>query len=239
MKRSLLLGAGLAAFFASVGSLHAADIGRQYVTKAPVTAPIPYYNWSGPYVGISGGWGWGDSSHAVGVPGFALSSGDFNVDGGLIGLTLGFNYQTGPWVLGIEGDISWTDISGGTTVAGVIPPGVLATGTFTSSLDWLGTVRGRIGYAFDRLLPYVTGGVAFGDVNGAYLVTTPAGTVAGAGSDTKVGWTVGAGFEYGFTPNLSAKTEYLYVDLGKATAAPADRVDFTTHILRAGLNWRF
>lgn len=239
MKRTLVFGIGVLALLAGTGSLQAADIGRQTITKAPVTAPIPYYDWTGFFVGISGGWGWGDSSHSETVPGFALSTGDFNVDGGIVGGTVGYNRQVGPWVLGLEADISWADISGGATMAAIIPPGVLAAGTFSSRLNWLGTARGRIGYAFDRLLPYVTGGVAFGGVEGSYLVTTPAGTVAGSGSDTNVGWTVGAGLEYGFTPNLSAKAEYLYVDLGKTTVAPGDKMDFTTHLLRAGLNWRF
>jgi outer membrane immunogenic protein len=239
MKRSLLAGVGFVALLAVSGPLQAADIGRQTITKAPVTAPIPYYNWTGPYIGIVGGWGWGDSSHAETIPGFALSTGDFDVNGGTVGGTLGYNIQSGPWVLGLEADINWADINGGTGVVAVIPPGVLAAGTFSSRLNWFGTARARVGYAFDRFLPYITGGAAFGGVKGSYLVTTPAGTVAGSGTDTNLGWTVGAGLEYGFTPNLSAKAEYLYVDLGNTSAAPGDNVDFTTHLFRAGLNWRF
>lgn len=240
MRVRVLAGIAVAALTSGAISAQAADIGRQTVTKAPVTEPVPYYfNWTGFYVGIQGGGAWGSTEHANTVPGFALSSGDFNIDGGLIGGTLGFNYQVGPWVWGIEGDLAWADIGGTQTVSGIIPPGVLGAGTFSSRLDWLSTVRGRVGYAFDRLLPYVTAGAAFADVNGSYWITIPGGTAAASGSETKVGWTVGAGLEYGFTPNLSAKAEYLYVDLGKSSVAPGDNVDITTHLLRAGLNWRF
>jgi outer membrane immunogenic protein len=115
----------------------------------------------------------------------------------------------------------------------------VATGSFNTRINWLGTVRGRIGYAFDRFLPYITGGVAFGGVRGAYAVTTPAGAFTATGSDTNFGWTLGGGLEYAFTPNLSLKAEYLYVDLGDVTPTPLHNVDVTSHVVRAGLNFRF
>jgi outer membrane immunogenic protein len=104
---------------------------------------------------------------------------------------------------------------------------------------WLSTVRGRVGYdGWTSWMPYFTGGVAFGNVE----VSTPVGTV----SDTSTGWTVGAGVEYAFLNNWSAKLEYFYVDLGSATCTaatcglPADAtVDFTANVVRAGLNYRF
>jgi outer membrane immunogenic protein len=141
-------------------------------------------------------------------------------------------------VWGLEADLGWANIDETTSTFGIVPPGAV-TGTFTTELNWLGTVRGRVGYAFDRFLPYVTGGVAFGGVRGSFAVTTPAGAFAASGTDTNIGWTVGGGVEYAFTPNLSLKGEYLYVDLGDTDPTPLNNVEFTTHIVRAGLNWRF
>ena len=105
-------------------------------------------------------------------------------------------------MFGLEGDIDWSNIKGSITTT--------CLGTCQTSNNWLGTARGRVGYAFDRFLPYLTAGAAFGDVKGS---------VAGVGSfsETKVGWAGGAGLEYAFIDNWSAKLEYLYVDLGKAT----------------------
>jgi outer membrane immunogenic protein len=105
---------------------------------------------------------------------------------------------------------------------------------------WLATARGRVGYAFDRWLPFLTGGAAFGDVK-----ATRVGVAAGGASDTMIGWTVGGGLEYAFLGNWTAKVEYLYVDLGKfdcGTACGAvvtDNVSFKENIVRAGLNYRF
>src|SRR6266700_2906810 len=107
---------------------------------------------------------------------------------------------------------------------------------YDSYLQWLSTVRGRVGYAFDRFLPYVTGGLAVGDVKGA--ITTPPVTIL-SGTNTQAGWTLGAGVEYAFTPSLSAKAEYLFVDLGSSTPVPGDSVELRAHVVRGGLNWRF
>ena len=238
MKRTLLAGISAAALIGTLGSVQAADIGQRYVTKAPVAAPMPYFNWTGFYIGINGGWGFGNSDHTATVGGFALATSDMDTDGGLIGGTLGFNYQVGPWVWGIEGDLAWADIDGSTGTFSVVPAGAV-TGTFSTELNWLGTVRGRLGYAFDRFLPYVTAGVAFGGIRGNFAVTTPGGTFLSSGTDTNVGWTVGGGVEYAFSPSLSLKGEYLYVDLGDVSPTALHNVDFTTHIVRAGLNWRF
>jgi outer membrane immunogenic protein len=239
MKRALLSGVAAVAILAGISTAHAADIGQRYVTKGPVTAPMPYYNWSGVYIGISGGYGWGDSNQVAAIPGFALATGDFDTSGGLIGATLGVNYQVGPWVWGLEGDISWTNIDASTTTFGIVPAGAV-TGTFNTELNWLATVRGRIGYAFDRVMPYVTAGVAFGDVDASFAVVAPGPLAfAATGSETNVGWTVGAGVEFAVMPNLSLKGEYLYVDLGDVSPAPGFNAEFNTHIVRAGLNWKF
>ena len=126
--------------------------------------------------------------------------------------------------------MDWSDIKGSTTVN--------CPSSCETANAWLGTVRGRLGYGLDRFLPYLTGGIAIGRVKS---------TVSGAGSvsDTNVGWTAGGGLEYAFIGSWSAKLEYLYVDLGKSTcdatcsgATPFD-LEFQSHLVRAGLNYKF
>jgi len=150
--------------------------------------------------------------------------------GGLVGGTVGYNYQYDRAVFGVEGDIDWANINGGTTTAGC-PLGCQTKDT------WLSTVRGRLGYAAGRFMPFVTGGGAFGDIR----ASTPA--LAG-GNTTNAGWTVGAGIEFALVGNWTAKAEYLYVDLGKLSCgagcgAPVDNVSFTANIVRGGINYRF
>jgi outer membrane immunogenic protein len=154
----------------------------------------------------------------------------FDLSGGLIGGTVGYNWQFGQVVVGAEGDIDWSGIKGTTTV--------LCPGGCETRNKWLGTARGRVGFAFDRFLPYFTGGLAFGDIN-ATLPLLPGGSVSNAG------WTVGAGVEVGVVSNVSIKAEYLYVDLGNFNCglncglAPGSNVTFTTNIFRGGANLRF
>jgi outer membrane immunogenic protein len=148
-------------------------------------------------------------------------------------------------VFGIEADADWTDLKGSLSSTTVCPAG-LGTCTFQTSNDWLGTVRGRVGYAFDRVLVYGTAGGAFGDVKGTFSGT---GITAISTDSTEFGWTAGAGVEVGITPNLTAKVEYLFVDLsngslscsaaacgGTAVTVP---VTFDASLVRAGLNFKF
>ena len=193
--------------------------------KAP---PLPaLYNWTGFYFGIVGGGGWGRSHFDF--PG--ISTGRFDLSGGMVGGTIGANYQAGAFVLGVEADGAWSNIHGSIAC----PGGVFSCETRN---HWLATVRGRLGYAWDRVMPYVTGGAAFGDIEA---------TIPGIGSakSTKTGWTVGAGVEWAIAGPVTAKVEYLYVNLGSldcglacGPAAPVN-VDFTTSLVRAGLNFRF
>ncbi len=223
MKRVLLTSVAMAAL---VGSASAADIPRRVepIAKAPAYVMPVAYNWTGLYLGINGGGAWGRSSFD-GVPG----TGTFTVSGGLIGGTLGYNWQVGQAVFGLETDLDWSGISGSA------PCGLT---TCQTRNTWLGTTRGRIGYAMDRFLPYLTGGVAYGDIR----ASVPG--FAGANT-TKTGWTLGGGLEFAVANNWTAKAEYLYVDLGKfdcgtACGAPApDNVRLNANVLRAGLNYRF
>jgi outer membrane immunogenic protein len=212
------------------GIANAADLSLKARPAPSDFSPIPISTWTGIYVGLNGGGGWGTSSHTNLLGGGA--SGDFDVSGGLFGGTIGYNYQfSGPWVAGLEADLDWADING--TQA--------ATRGFVSShLDWLDTFRARLGYSFGPGLLYVTGGAAYGGVAAQAFGT---GGLAGAGivggTETRFGWTIGAGYEYRFTPQLSGKLEYLYVDLGTDTQLLADNVKYNTNIFRGGLNWRF
>jgi outer membrane immunogenic protein len=222
MKRLCLALIGVVAF---AGAAAAADLARPepvpYYPKAPVF--VPPYSWTGFYVGINGGGGFGTSTWD--------STGSRNISGGLVGGTVGYNYQFGQAVIGVEGDMNWADINGSTTNA--CPAGC------KTSDSWLATVRGRLGYAADRFMPYVTGGAAFGDIR----ASTPGFPTATA---TNTGWTIGGGLEAALAGNWTAKVEYLYVDLGKfncglncGAGLTADNVSFRTNLLRAGVNYRF
>lgn len=235
----------------------AADLPRRAPAPAPVVAPV--YNWTGLYVGVHGGWVWSDTDATTSFApaGFADTfSYAHDADGGMLGGQIGFNYQIANWVIGIEADLSWVDLGSTATVAPLTAAGVAIPGSFhTSSFDmnWFGTVRGRLGFTANTLLVYVTGGFAFADIDHAVVSADPttAFAVAGGASDTRGGWTVGGGFEWGFAPNWSVKAEYLYYDLGDTTLALTDPVTLvgpvtssttfenTGHIVRVGLNYRF
>jgi outer membrane immunogenic protein len=221
MKRA---GIGLLAAIFAWGSAIAADLPPRYQQPVARAAPLYYpgYFWTGFYLGINGGGGWGRSQWD-GVD-------RFDVSGGVIGGTIGYNWQINRVVLGAEGDIDWSGIRGTTTV--FCPPGC------NTRNYWLATVRGRLGYAFDRFLPYLTAGLAVGNIN-ASLLGFPGGTV------TNAGWTVGGGLEVGIVSNVSLKAEYLFVDLSDFNCgfncglAANGNVTYYANLFRAGLNVRF
>lgn len=186
----------------------AADYRRPPQYADPLVAG-PLFNWTGFYAGLHGGYGWGTGA-GVSTSGF--------VGGG----QLGFNYQlNGGLVLGAETDISISGIDG--TAGGV-----------TFGVDYLGSLRARVGYAVDRVMLYGTGGLGYG--RGDLRI--------GGLSDkqTQLGWTLGGGIEAMVAPQLSARIEYLYMDLGRDTYASVFgpvNVGFTTGLLRAGVNYKF
>ncbi|WP_291576922.1 outer membrane beta-barrel protein [Bradyrhizobium sp.] len=214
-----------------VGAASAADL-PVYTKAPPIVAPV--YDWSGGYIGIEGGGGWGHSDQTDVRR--TVADGHFSVSGGLFGGTLGYNWQTGPWVFGLEGDYSWSDISGQSNICGFGPPHPCGT-----KLESLGTFRGRIGHtvgAMGSWLLYGTGGLAVGDVHG-WDSLFPA-----SGSAFRAGWTVGAGVETSFAPHWTAKLEYLYVDLGKShlfdvVPGVPETVSFRANIVRVGVNYSF
>ncbi len=226
IRKLLLAGVGLSAL--AVTSAGAADIAptRPYpMPKAPVY--VPFFSWNGFYVGVNAGYAFGDSKWTNTAT--TVSTGDFNVNGGMVGGTLGYNWQTSSAVFGLEGDIGWSGAKGSTTTNCPL-------GCETSS-TWFGTARGRIGYAFDRFMPYITGGAAFGDIR------TEAGGFTGT-TKTQFGWVAGVGLEYAFVSNWSAKIEYLYADMGSVQCPAVNcgaTIDTTLqlNIVRGGLNYKF
>jgi outer membrane immunogenic protein len=207
--------------------------------KAPPMAPVaaPAYSWTGFYIGVEGGGGWADTQHTNNITGG--NSGTAHINGGLLGGTYGYNLQFGSWVLGLEGDFSWSGIksSFSDNGSGFCP----AAAQCLTNLRWLGTDRARLGYAWDRFLVYGTAGVAYGDVHGT--LNFPGFT---AGDTTRVGFIYGGGAEWAFARAWSVKAEYLRTDLGdKATyGVPAfplvENVSLkNVNIVRVGLNYRF
>jgi len=204
----------------------AADMPAVGRYREPVDV-APYFAWNGFYIGLNAGYGWGTSDWTS-----SLTSGSNSPGGGMFGGTVGFNAQYGSFVFGLEGDASgnWMRDSNSSGTGICAAPGC---GIQTS---WFATARGRVGYAFDRALFYVTAGGAFGDVQ---MLANGLSATA-----DRAGWTAGLGVEYAILGPWSAKVEYLYADLGDATCGAATcgidtTVSFKTSIVRLGVNYRF
>jgi outer membrane immunogenic protein len=231
MKRILIAGA---IAFAAGGQALAADLPPPVAPppRAPATyipAPPPYL-WTGLYVGINGGYGFGSiTGNATGT--------SFNTNGFLGGATVGGNYQIGGFVFGLEGDFDYSSIST-TTPAGIggsNPGGPGA--SYTSK--WLGTVRGRAGWAWDRVLFFGTAGGAFAPANFGSVAASGAFPAFPGGSTTMSGWTAGGGVEFAITPNWSAKAEYLYVNFPSPSLGIGSGFKATENVVRGGVNYKF
>lgn len=212
---------------------YAADIAVPPPVKAPapVYAP-PVFTWTGFYAGANIGWGWSDGDGTMFVTGLAPIPFSGDGDGFLGGVQAGYNWQTGAFVFGLETDFQGSsgrgDISGG---------GLGTIGTLKS--PWFGTIRGRVGYAMDRWMLYVTGGGAYAHLD--FDGTLPTG--AFSSSTTAWSWTIGGGVEAMLWDRWSGKLEYLYIDTPSDFPAPTGTVavdgTMNNHILRAGLNYHF
>jgi len=225
----------------------AATLGAvQQATAAdlPPAAPVPYnapavvaaFNWTGVYVGVYGGYGFGTLQNS------GLLGQDISLSGGMAGGTIGYNYQPvgSAFVFGVEADGGWADISakdsfsaGGVTV------------TEQTKIQATASARARIGAAFDRLLVYATGGGGWVRNKLTFGVSAPAFGITGSVSDTQnhMGYVVGAGFELPFVPNWSFKAEYLYWGMGsenyfQSTVNLASG-DVNFHTVKLGVNYRF
>jgi outer membrane immunogenic protein len=227
----------LAAIAAVVtSSAFAADLAPE---PAPVELPEAF-NWTGFYAGVHGGYGWakmdGDYFAPVETP---------QPDGFFGGGQVGYNFEfANKVVLGVEADAAWADLSDDTVYNNTfIFPYSLG---YQAKVESFGTVRARAGYAIDRFLPYVTGGFAWAntELDSQFTQSFPV-PFDSHGSDTQTftGWTVGAGFEYAFAGNVTAKVEYLYADLGSKDFHLGDAgpfpVDLKMQTAKLGLNYKF
>jgi outer membrane immunogenic protein len=202
--------AGAVALIAAgwVASAQAADL--SYGSRAPYTVnqPLNAYSWAGPYIGGNLGYAWG-----------SVDNNPTNPSGFVAGAQAGYNWQTGPWVFGIEGDIQANGASD-----------TFAPWKFSN--PWFGTVRGRAGYAFNNVLFYGTAGLAFGELRGQ--------TFGLSETHTNAGFAVGVGAEFGLTQNWSAKVEYLFVDLANSNFAITGASNgYQFGVVRAGVNYHF
>ena len=269
MKRVLLAGAALIALTAAQPAI-AAD--APYWAPPPANAP---FSWNGFYIGVNGGYGWhvGQSvelltDNILPAPnnlGQAIAAsrgtiGNTQSQGWFAGGQVGYNWQFGSSVLvGLESDLQYSRIEGGKTDFFTNPNGTVPiSGTANFNIDWFGTVRGRVGVMADGWLLFATGGLAYGRV--AYNLSAyetggvPLFQTLLSASDMKFGYVVGAGVEYAFSPNLTLKGEYQYINLGPVGAtAPVTplgggattgetaflkSIDAAFHTVRVGLNWK-
>jgi outer membrane immunogenic protein len=209
---------------------------------APYVSPVSVYNWTGFYVGANIGGAWSNASASD--PTGALfapigSSIHDNGSGFLGGGQIGYNWQAGNWVVGVQGDMSWTGIN-----ASAADPFVTGT-TVNYKSDWLANVTGRLGYAWNNWLWYGKGGVAW--VHNKYSATNPNVPFNATGNDTRAGWVLGTGLEYGFTPNWTTFIEYDYNGFGSHSVTVTDpifgpaQVGFRQNIqvVKVGLNYKF
>ena len=212
MKKILLASVAL---FGFAGAAAAADLPVRSAPPAPIIAAAPLFTWTGFYVGVNAGYGWSNDDFD------AVDLADEDDDGGFVGgAQVGYNYQIGSFVVGLEGDIQYADFGGELTFDVDGDDVIDDDDDFVFDRgDWFGTVRARAGVAFDRALIYATGGFAF--------------------ADDATGWTVGGGVEYAFTNNLSAKIEGLYVNLDNDDDFPGFDGETDFGVVRAGLNFRF
>lgn len=244
MNRLLL---GAVGVITMVTSATAADLpARPYAKAPPYVAPI--LTWTGFYVGGQGGGGWGRSNEIYfNAPNTAAFVGTqtYDTSGGFAGGVVGYNWQSGAFVVGLEGDYHWADISGHSAVINVGPPNL--GDTYYTKLRSFGDIKGRLGYAAGPALFFVSGGAAVGDIQHRYDAALNGGAANNfVTNDTRWGYTVGAGLEYMFAPNWSAKVEYNYIDLGKSTIRYSPTIatlrsewDDTFHTVKAGINYHF
>lgn len=216
----------MAALLAGVASsAMAADLPTRKAPPAPAQVYAPVFTWTGFYAGVNGGWGWASPS----------SSNFKTANGGLLGAQAGYNYQVGQFVGGVEADADWTYANSKNNYAPA--GGGAASNSFKTG--FMTTERLRAGVVMDRALIFVTGGYAGIQTNASFVN----GGVSGSQSAWRNGGVIGAGLEYAFTNNISAKAEYLYAPMssqsyfGGTTSAESSSLNLS--IIRAGLNYKF
>jgi outer membrane immunogenic protein len=237
MKKFVLAAALAACVTAPAG---ASDFPVRGIRSPGIAMPV-IYNWTGFYLGVHAGGTWGDKDwsvvETVGLPLAAGPLGGHNLGAWAVGATVGMNWQVGQFVFGGEG--TWSFASG----KGDFSCNAAPLATCHTELNWLATIAARVGWAWDRLLLYVKGGVAFAEDDYSMVVT---GIGSASSGHTRNGWLVGTGIEYGFDHHFSGKIEYNYMDLGdKDVILSAGRtnarvnIEQQLHLVKVGLNYRF
>ena len=246
MKKFLLGTVGLVALGMAAGSASAADLAaRPVYTKAPpMVAAV--YDWSGFYIGINGGWGETHDNRWDVTTNTALGS--FDANGGTIGGQVGYRWQAGGWVFGLEAQGNWADFSGSTV--DLAPPLGFPNVSLRSRLDAFGLFTSQVGYAWNNVLLYAKGGAAVTDREFAFVNNTTGLAVSDSAFRTEWSPTVGVGLEFGFGPNWSFGVEYdhIFQNTHDVTFVSPAGVAFTTDTFRSGgdtdmilgrLNYRF
>jgi outer membrane immunogenic protein len=207
------LGASLAVLVAGTGMAAAADIPGYVPPPAEqIYTPAPAFSWTGPYLGVQGGYGWAQSR-------IADTANTIGASGWQGGAYAGYNFQfNNNVVLGLEGDVNISGHRGTNAGESIANP-------------WNGSVRARAGYAVDRFMPYVTGGLAFGSLRANDGLTSE--------TATKAGWTVGAGVEAAVTDNVTARLEVRHTDLGTHTFGNVGPTTYTSNDVMVGVGFKF
>jgi outer membrane immunogenic protein len=226
------------------------------VSPAPpyAKAPVPPFTWTGAYFGVNGGYGWQSDSNAIDLTNPTATTNGLSDKGGLVGVELGYNYQIGMFVLGVETDAEASNIKNSLTAnvgSGVTGGNLLASSNWGDFL----TARGRVGVAFDHLLLYGTGGAALASVNNTLTVNFTNGSQSALQNGaTQLGYVVGAGLEYAIDRTWTVKAEYQYINVGSYTLsgpqinAAGNPTGLTTssnsinndiQTVRFGVNYRF
>lgn len=218
--------------FSSVVSASAADLPRPVYKAPPLLSPVPVFSWTGFYVGVNAGYGWNRLSGTG-----TFGSDSLTAKGWLAGGQLGYNYQIGQFVVGVEGEFDWANVKNDSP---------LFAGTLTIKNDYFITAAARLGYAVDRFLIYAKGGGAW--TRDKWDGNDGAGGTVSATSN-RSGWLLGAGVEYAFLGNWSAKLEYDYLmfpsvtptftTTGGLAVIGTSSIKARTQLLKAGLNYRF
>jgi outer membrane immunogenic protein len=236
MKKLLLVTASLVALGAAAPAM-AADLAARPYTKAPPMVQAAY-NWSGFYVGLNGG---GGTSHKCWDLVAGASEGCHDATGGTVGGQVGYRWQTGPVVFGVEAQGNWADFTGDNISQ------VFAADRNRTKIDAFGLFTGQVGYAWNNALLYVKGGAAVVDDKYS-IVSAAAGSLLASASETRWGGVVGVGVEYGFAPNWSAGVEYDHMFMGTQSNnfttpvgafAGADNIRQDVDLFTARVNYKF
>jgi outer membrane immunogenic protein len=238
MRTKSLLASAL--LIAAISTASAADL--PIYTKAPPPMAAPAFSWSGFYIGLNAGGKWASIDQTVTSGGTVFTLNDNNSSSWIAGGQLGYNWQIGRWVFGIEGDIDAQDFSRARVINTAIGPFIVGD-SFSVDSNWQASLRGRVGYTFDRVLLYATGGVAWTQRK---VTVTLVGLGTATNDDTVTGGTVGGGLEYAFTNNISLGVEGRWSFYGDQTLSGTiggipvqDKLSLDTAEVMGKINFRF